>query len=432
MAGHRRSGPRWPFGLRYLCSELLRRARRTLLSAAGLGLGVGLVMVVSAVSAGADRAQSSVLRSLYGVGTQLTVDQPMRSVGALQDSSHALTGTLEPLPPSQAATISALPHVAAASGGLQLAELTQSGALFSRTRVDGVDPAQVAPGPLAAADVVAGRMLAAADTTRKVAVLDGGYATAQHLSVGSTVTVAGAPFEVVGIVKRSQEIGSADVYLPLAAAQTLARAPDGRPFADRVNVVYAAADSASHVADVQRAIVHLLPTATVTGADAEANAVTGSLRQAADLIGELGTWVAAAALTMASVVAGLFIVGGVAARLRELGTLKALGWPAGRIAGQVIGESAAIGVLGAIAGAIAGLAGIALVGALAPTLSATVPQDPQSIQSSTVAVHLAPHADAALIAGAALLAVLGGVLGGAVAAWRAARLQPAVAFTRIA
>ena len=58
-------------------------------------------------------------------------------------------------------------------------------------------------------------------------------------------------------------------------------------------------------------------------------------------------------------------------RVREFGTLKALGWRSRRIVGQVLGESVTTGIIGGLGGIVLGFAGAALVSRLAPPLTAT-------------------------------------------------------------
>ena len=58
-------------------SELRRRKGRTILTALGLAIGVGLVVTVTALSTGLDRAQAKVLKPLTGVGTDMTVSRPI-------------------------------------------------------------------------------------------------------------------------------------------------------------------------------------------------------------------------------------------------------------------------------------------------------------------------------------------------------------------
>ena len=57
----------------YIGRELRRRMRQSIFIAIGLALGIGLVITVTAASAGVKNAQASVLHSLYGVGTDITV-----------------------------------------------------------------------------------------------------------------------------------------------------------------------------------------------------------------------------------------------------------------------------------------------------------------------------------------------------------------------
>jgi putative ABC transport system permease protein len=113
-------------------------------------------------------------------------------------------------------------------------------------------------------------------------------------------------------------------------------------------------------------------------------------------------------------------------------------------------ESAATGVVGAILGTALGLGGIALIDAIAPSLTATVAQNPGSappegalitggtvrkVQLSdslhTVAVHLSAPVTASIILLAVAVAVSGAVIAGACAAWRASRLAPATALIQV-
>ncbi|MFI5067406.1 MAG: hypothetical protein ACHP9Z_25965, partial [Streptosporangiales bacterium] len=57
----------------YLRRELRRRIRQSAFIALGLALGIGLVITVTAAATGVKNAQGTVLHSLYGVGTDITV-----------------------------------------------------------------------------------------------------------------------------------------------------------------------------------------------------------------------------------------------------------------------------------------------------------------------------------------------------------------------
>ncbi|MFL6076882.1 MAG: ABC transporter permease [Mycobacteriales bacterium] len=459
----------------YLRRELRHRRRQAILIALGLAVGVGLVITVSAASSGVAAGQRTVLHSLYGIGTDMSVTTPAA------DSEHREVqpgttaqqiDTLEAggLGKMDAATVRAVARqrgVTAATGTLSLmnTKMTVPAAVAvgppgsrgtpsqgnftmpTRTSVLGVDPAHLSPGPLGGARITAGRTLRAADASADVAVISGTYAKAETLKLGSTVTLAGTKFTVVGVVNLPQGSSPQDVYIPLSRAQALSG------LAGKVNTVYVTAATAADVAAVARRLTHLLPTAQVTTSASLARQITGSLASTARLANELGRWLMVAVLAAAFAVASLLTVSGVARRVREFGTLKAVGWRTRRITGQVLGESVTTGILGGAAGIGLGFAGAALVKALVPTLHATVgdggggpsggaaaeggqhaPQGPGRVldgDGHTILVHLTAPVTAHVVLLAVALAVAGGLLAGLIGGWRAARLRPADALARV-
>jgi putative ABC transport system permease protein len=101
----------------------------------------------------------------------------------------------------------------------------------------------------------------------------------------------------------------------------------------------------------------------------------------------------------------------------------------------VTGESLAQGALGGLLGGAIGIAGAAIIGAIGPTLEASVEQPPgaglgpfgQGITRGSTDVVLDAPVDVGLLALAIGLAIVGGLLAGAAGALRAARLRPAEA-----
>ncbi len=81
------------FHATYIGHELRRRAGRTLLTALGLALGVGMVIGIIGVSQGLDDAQSHALAPLKSVGTDVLVT---RVVGASASGSGATTTPTAP------------------------------------------------------------------------------------------------------------------------------------------------------------------------------------------------------------------------------------------------------------------------------------------------------------------------------------------------
>ena len=385
----------------YLRRELRRRIRQAIFIALGLALGIGLVITVTAASSGVKDAQATVLHSLYGVGTDITVTQTPTAGsggpagfgfrGRVGSQSRPASGTKididnltsigqGTLSASSVTSIGKLHHVAGAAGALSLTDAVITGKIPAINTSGGggrvAAPASaVAAGPAAEAGPSAatsspahsrsagstwapgrsgrsarpssspGRTFASSDATSNVAVVNSDYATQKKLSVGSTITVAKTSFTVVGIASAGSD--ASDVFIPLARAQALAS------LKGKVNTIYVAADSASNISGVAKEISTMLPKATVTTSSSLASEVTGSLSSAASLANNLGKWLAIAVLVAAFLLASLLTMAAVARRVREFGTLKALGWRSRRIIGQVMGESIAIGIIGGAAGVAA-------------------------------------------------------------------------------
>jgi len=498
----------------YLRRELAGRRRQTTIVAIGMALAIALVMIVNAVSTGVKNAQASVLESVYGIGTDLTVSQdpappgegelgpgPGRfEFGADEGTSNGDSTEISQsrltagfgsttFDASALDTVTDVDGVAAASAALALTNTTFSGELppfvqggagpgegqppadveqpptggfdgagGSAFDVDsftvlGIDPAGAAVGPLSAVELSDGRGLEASDDGTAVAVLDASYATSAELAVGDTIDVGGTPFEVVGTVTSTSADAAtaANVYIPLGLAQELSG------LEGQVSDISVQATSADVIDQVESDLEAALPDATVSTQSDLAASVSGSLATASSLISNLGLWLSVAVLAAAFLIAILFTIQGVTRRTREFGTLKAIGWSNRRITGQVAGESLVQGLIGGAAGLVLGLVGIWIVNLMSPTLGGSAGQTLPDVlaggpagpggagpggggpfgamvpdAAGTAEVTLNAPITVSVIAIAIGLAVLGGLLAGAIGGWRAARLRPAEALRSVA
>lgn len=481
----------------YLGRELRNRRRQTLIVAIGIALAIALVILVDAVAGGVRSAQATALRSVYGVGTDVTVTKAAaapadgqrrfgfgsgagRTSGGTRTFSSSRIDTpfgVATFPASTVARVGTTQGVKAATGVLSLNNLTfsgqtpsqQSGSGFAgRTgsggtgrptggsdgnggssfgvnaiTVLGYDVKAPAIGPLTAATLTKGRALTAADAGKRVAVLDSDYATSAKKTVGTTVTLGGKTFDVVGIVKSTATSGASasNVYVPLDTAQTLASEKN------TVTSVYVQAESASSIPAVQAALKKSLGSSMTVNTQADlASNVTGSLGTAASLASTLGLWLSVLVLAAAFLIAVLFTISGVTRRTREFGTLKAIGWSDRRIVGQVAGESLVQGLIGGAIGIVLGLAAILVVNLIHPTLTATTRaasagaggggfggfRRAAAAAGAASNIALSLPVTASVIGLAVALAVLGGLIAGAFGGWRAARLRPADALRSVA
>ncbi|GAA1781862.1 ABC transporter permease [Agromyces lapidis] len=500
----------------YLRRELAGRRRQTAIIAIGMALAIALVIIVDSVASGVKAAQASVLESVYGVGTDITVAQSPTPPGEGEgggprfefDAGAGTTadGTTElsqsrlsagfgssTFDESALETVQGIDSVAATAATLSLTNTTFNGEMpdFAQMQgsdggpvaeegtgqaappqggpdgaggsafdvdsfsVLGLDPAADAVGPLSAVSLTDGRALDEGDTGEHVAVLDADYATSAELTIGDTLDLGGTEFEIVGTVTANDadSASASNVYIPLDVAQTLSGE------AGMISSISVQAASSTDISQVQADIEAALPDATVSTQEELASSVSGSLATASSLVANLGLWLSLAVLVAAFLIAILFTVSGVTRRTREFGTLKAIGWSNRRVVGQVAGESLVQGLIGGAAGVAIGLLGIAVINLIAPTLSGSASSggfemaDPGGgpggatggeatggvrafgpmgqTAAATTEIALNAPVTVSVIAIAVGIAVLGGLLAGAIGGWRAARLRPAEALRSV-
>jgi putative ABC transport system permease protein len=486
----------------YLTRELRRRARQAFVIALGLALGIGLTITVTAASAGVKTAQASVLQSLYGVGTDMTVTEtaaagsggpqtfgfsgPQAGSGTGTRTSTTSGDKLNLAPGSSAiasttvSKVSGISGVSSAVGSLSLTDFkfnasvsqnqtqgsTSGGSSSSAgggrgtgtgtpggfggpasgnfsanvLTVMGVDTAASTSGPLSALTISSGRNLTSADSSADVAVVSASYAASNSLKLGGTETIDNKAFTIVGLASGST---GSNVYIPLGIAQTLSSQTG------KVSTIYVTADNSTQINAVAAAIKAAVPTATVTTSADLANSVSGSLSSASSLANNLGRWLSIAVLIAAFAVAALFTMSAVGRRIREFGTLKALGWTSRRVVRQVMGEAVVTGLIGGALGIGLGLAGAYAIDSFAPKLTAstggiTSPTGTGApggggfggggaarSPGSTLSVHLTAPVSLGILLLAVGLAVLGGLIAGGFGGWRASSLRPADALRKV-
>ncbi|GGX39442.1 ABC transporter permease [Streptomyces fructofermentans] len=477
----------------YLRRELRRRRKAALVVASGLALGIALVIVVSSVSSGMEKAQGKVLQSLYGLGTDMTVTkaaQAQSSTGERprfrfdargsdsdeeQSSDRVMVQGFQTLATSTVSKVAGQQGVADAVGGLSLQVIKVSGQFrrgefqqdqnggtsqrggqggppqgtvegggadfdVNNYSVYGTDVTKPELGPLTSSKVTKGRTFTSSEANARVVVADASYAKEKKLALGDKVTVKGVKYKVIGIATPESGDAAANLYIPLKQAQTLSDSKN------KVTTIYVKASDSQQIDAVKSTIRKNIPGTTVTTSADLADTVSGSLSTASDLASNVGKWLSIAVLVAAFLVAGLLTSSAVSRRVREFGTLKALGWKSGRVTRQVVGEAVVNGLVGGALGIALGLAGAYAVTAVSPTLQAELGSTGGGPMSGPGGMGGGPGREAAgkalevaLTAPVAVgtivlavgLAVAGGLIAGAFGGWRASRLRPADALRRV-
>lgn len=495
------------FHLSYMLAELRRRRGRTILTALGLAVGVALVVTVNAVSSGLDDAQRQVLAPLTGVGTDMTVTRPLAigdDDGGVEDLTEAERQrlreqagpgpglNLRDLEPgtefstdtfsatreltfdaSQTADIAAIDGVEAAAGSLTLSanhvsgtvpeiDITQGGGpggappqgafgdsdiTFESRSVTGVDQTLPDIAAVTPSQITDGDYFSATGAPRQ-AIVSTAYAGTEDVAVGDMISLGGKDFRVIGIA--SSPIGgtASDVYVKLATLQSVA------DFAGQINAVRVRAISGDVVPAVASSIAAGFDGAQVTTAADLAERVGGSLEDTRELSSTLGTVLVIVGLVAAVLIASLLTLASVSKRVRELGTLKALGWSRAAVVRQISGESLIQGLIGGVVGAAAGVLASIAINASGWTLEASVADTATdaaqaatgpggapgggpfglgqaAVTTGSEIVEISTTPSFSLILLAIGLAVLGGLIAGAAGSLRAARLRPAAALRTV-
>ncbi|MFG2781497.1 ABC transporter permease [Streptomyces prunicolor] len=493
------------FGI-YLKRELGRRKKAALVIAMGLALGIALVITVNSVSAGMNQAQDKVLKSLYGLGTDMTVTKaqsapkagssqgPSFKFGATSSSSSSQSSDRvntqggQALASSLVTKVGSQKGVSAAVGALTLnvtkvdGSFTQGKAKSSTTSgssgssqqggpgggggtsstgapqvqggganfnvnsysVAGIDVTNQTLGPLSTSKITTGKTFTTAQTNAKVAVVSKSYAKTKKYKVGSTFSISSTKFTVIGIATPNSSESTIDVYVPLKQAQTLGDSKN------KVTTIYVKATDSKQISTVKTTIQKNISGTTVTTSADLASTVSGSLSTASNLATSVGKWLSIAVLIAAFLVAALLTSSAVSRRVREFGTLKALGWPSRKVTRQVVGESMVNGLIGGGLGIALGLLAAYTVTAISPKLTAQLGSTStggggmgggpggggqggpgQQATSNTLEIALNAPVSLTTIALAVGLAVTGGLIAGAMGGWRASRMRPADALRSV-
>lgn len=352
--------------------NMWRRPTRTLMTAAGLGIGVGFIVLLLALTVG---VQGEFTRLLSGGQMDVIAQQARISDVSLSVVDERL-----------AAQIAGRPGIRSVSGFLfGVTSLPDLPFLM----VYGIDPREAY---IEHYRVVEGRAI---ERQNEVMI---GRLTANGLKkgVGDKLQFGGSTYRIVGIYENGSAYEDAGVAITLKDAQRLFRKPRQVSF---LGIQLTDPERAPQIAaELEAAFPELMISATAEH--------TNRMQDFATMRAMFG---ALAALTL--VVGGIVMMNvmmmSVFERTQEIGVLRALGWRRGRVLRMVLAESLALSLLAGAAGLVIGvvLGGLLQMAPLyGPFLTVVYTPD---LLLQTLAFALAL-----------------GAVGGLYPAWRATRLQP--------
>lgn len=340
--------------------NLLRRPARTIFTAVGVGLGVGLIVALLAISNGVQQTAAD----LTHVGRA--------DFGLYQSAVSDFTASL--LPDTLATQIAREPGVA---GVAKIKLLIVGGTL-----VFGLDPSEFAYKRLV---IVAGHR--------------GGLMVGDHSGkhLGQVIRLDGRPFAVTGIYASGDRFEDVGVVLPLATVEALA----GRP--GEVTSIGVDVTAGANIKAVAHRLEVAFPGITAITEPGQAIKVDTSSR----LIISTGWIVSLLALIVGGIGVTNTMAMSVFERTREIGILRAVGWSVIRVGSMILSE--AVGICLIALGVGCGL------GVLAAQVF---------VERSQLSGLISPHYTAGTFLWGLAFALGVGVFGALYPTWRAIRLVP--------
>ena len=299
--------------------NLVRNRGRTLLTAAGIGIGVATIVALLALTQGLKQSFGG-LSHLGGA-----------SFGMFQSGVADPTASVLPA--------SLVPRVRAQSGIEDAAPIelvTEAVPRSASTLVFGVQPGSFVQRRLV---ITAGR-----SSRDGEAMVGKSFAASEGLGPGDSIVLKGQRFRISGVYESGVAFEDAGVVVPLSVAARMA----GRP-ASVTTIAVVLEPTASGDAVTEQLEEAFPGTTTIANPGEAARASPGF-----EIVTKAVLVIVVLALILGGVAVTNTMAMAVLERRRELALLAAIGWSRPQVAGIVVGEGAGVGLLGAGIGVLGG------------------------------------------------------------------------------
>lgn len=393
---------------------------RSFLTTLGIIIGVAAVIIMLAVSAG---AEAEIEDQISGLGANLIMVTPFRSFGGVRGGpgGGGGPGNITTFTYDEVLFLSQnLQNVS----GVSLEQSTSQNVKGGASTMTGVSIVGVTADFLEVRDyeVAQGRFFTAAenDATQRVAILGAGIAEDMFDTtnpIGQQVRIGSSRFTVIGVMAEQGVVGATDndgrIYIP---ASVVFKKFGGTGFGgNRVRMILVKAEGGDALEGVMAQITALLagrrnvdPAEPNFGVRTQQDIVDARSSTTA-AFRSLLAWVAAVSLVVGGIGIMNIMLVSVTERTREIGLRQALGARPRDVQRQFLLEAVMLSLVGGLAGLIVGVGGSFVFGELGGMRTELVP----------LSLPLAFGASAAV-----------GIFFGYYPATQAARLDPIVALRR--
>jgi len=298
--------------------------------------------------------------------------------------------------------------------------------------VAGVDITKENIGMVLSDQVVEGSFI----TESNQVVVSVSYSSSEEINIGDTLLLNENEYTVVGTVEPTFYTNAADIYLTLEELQKISEREG------KINVILVKSADAYSVEDVSSQLSDLFVGAVVTDSSDTAEKVSGSLIDSANLTNKFVGLTSVIVMIASFIIVSLLTLLSINKRTREIGTLKAIGWSNSVVVRQILMENIVLGIVGAVFGIGFGLLAIVLLNSFDISFSAEFAKSNMESMGKMMGVsggssptttsfdlHITYSYTTLLIG--SLIATVGSVVAGIIAALKSSRMRPSEALRNL-
>ncbi len=335
---------------------------RSFLTTLGVIIGVGAVIVMMAVSAG---AEAEIADQINALGANLIMVMPSFTRGGFGPGAGRMPGLTFDDMDAIEQNVSGINGVSAEQSTMQVVKggsTTLEDVAVVGTTADFIKVREYA--------LAEGRFLTNADNNRANKVVVLGYDVAQELFgdqnvVGQSVKIGSTKFTVVGVMAEKGMVGNTDydsqVYIPLTVVfKKFTRARFG---GDTIRTLYVSAESRESMDDVKSQVSTVLirqhgvdPASPDFGLITQ-DSIIDAQASTTETFRNLLAWVAGVSLVVGGIGIMNIMLVSVTERTREIGLRQALGARPRDVLLQFLLEAVMLSLIGGVMGVLVGVGG---------------------------------------------------------------------------